>query len=178
MKPADVGKLKLPTSFRINADVLLPNSVPIEYLCERKKSKSKPVPRKKLISWLASAVANQDLFASKETVTQQAAKLAQELRPASVEESEASYYERQLELAKALLVDVAGRAVGGRAELPRSRCGTGRTPTTRLGSAAAAWLTSWATSSATCRTSPRRRTRSSSWTNRTPTCPPAASRTC
>ena len=57
---------------------------------------------------MANALANQDLFATKESVTQQAAKLAQEMKPATVEDSEAEKYAKQLELAKSLLVDVAG----------------------------------------------------------------------
>ena len=108
LKPADVTKLKLPTSFRVDADVPLPNSVPIDYLCEKKRSKARPVPRKTLLGWMANALANQDAFATKDTVTQQAAKLAQEMKPATVEDSEAERYGKQLELAKSLLVDVAG----------------------------------------------------------------------
>lgn len=108
VRKAEVGRLKLPTSFRVDADIPLPSSVPIDYLCETKRSKAKPIPRNRLMAWLANALAHQDAFASADSVTKQATKLAQEMKPATVEDSEAEKYEKQLELAKSLLVDVAG----------------------------------------------------------------------
>ena len=102
-KPNVLAELGMPVSFRINADVPLPESVPLEYLVSG--AKVAPLGRDRIRELLDGFLRNNAWFQSDKTVTTNAEAISQIFRPlGEATKAEIAMYE----LAADLLFKVAG----------------------------------------------------------------------
>ncbi|WP_175415958.1 AAA family ATPase [Curtobacterium sp. SGAir0471] len=99
-------KVTLPTFFEIDAQVPLPDSVPIDYLIAPKSSKT-PRPRSRVLGFVESLIENPDWFKSTETVAKAASSLTGAY-PTYESGRDDEFLISRLELAEKLLLGVAG----------------------------------------------------------------------
>lgn len=99
-------KVTLPTFFEIDAQVPLPDSVPIDYLIAPKSSKTLR-PRSRVLGFFESLIENPDWFKSAETVTKAAGSLTG-VYPTYESGRDDKFLLSRLELAEKLLLGVAG----------------------------------------------------------------------
>jgi hypothetical protein len=103
-----VEGLRMPTSFRIDAKVPLPDSVPLAYLAV--EDKEMPLrPRRNVLTWLQDFIENEEYFSDVQTLEGAKAALVESHGALNrIDQEEHLLLQKRLELAEKLLIDVAG----------------------------------------------------------------------
>jgi hypothetical protein len=107
LKAPDLKKLKLPMWFEINAQIPLPDSVPIHYLTDTRVNKTAR-PRKQTLRWMDTLRGNVDAWLTKpDGLEKSGSQIAAALAPVAGDDSDEHLADR-LKLAEDLLITVAG----------------------------------------------------------------------
>lgn len=101
-----VESLGLPPFFRVEANVALPDSVPLDYLISAGKTTG--VSRKRRLGWIERVMSKAAVFQDKSTVTASAEEISADFRLIDDTGDDATKALKSLELADTLLVKVAG----------------------------------------------------------------------